>query len=55
MHRYTLWQALIGGILTPRAMSCLSVGMGAKDSIAATLMFMVAAMVTVFIYNRVAL
>ena len=31
------------------------VGMGAKDSIAATLIFMVAAMVTVFIYNRVAL
>src|SRR5678816_532623 len=29
------------------------VGMGAKDSIAATLIFMVAAMVTVFIYNRV--
>jgi hypothetical protein len=31
------------------------VGMGAKDSIAATLIFMVTAMVTVFIYNRVAL
>jgi uncharacterized membrane protein YedE/YeeE len=29
------------------------VGMGAKDSIAATLIFMAAAMVTVFIYNRV--
>lgn len=28
------------------------VGMGAKDSIAATLIFMAAAMVTVFIYNR---
>ncbi len=28
------------------------VGMGAKDSIAATLIFMVAAMATVFIYNR---
>ncbi len=31
------------------------VGMGAKDSIAATLIFMVAAMVTVFIYNRAVL
>jgi uncharacterized protein len=31
------------------------VGMGAKDSIVATLIFMVTAMVTVFIYNRVAL
>jgi uncharacterized membrane protein YedE/YeeE len=31
------------------------VGMGAKDSITATLIFMVTAMVTVFIYNRVAL
>ncbi len=31
------------------------VGMGAKDSILATLIFMVTAMVTVFIYNRVAL
>jgi uncharacterized protein len=31
------------------------VGMGAKDSVAATLIFMVTAMVTVFIYNRVAL
>jgi uncharacterized protein len=29
------------------------VGMGAKDSIAATLIFIAAAMVTVFIYNRV--
>jgi hypothetical protein len=29
--------------------------MGAKDSIAATLLFMVTAIVTVFIYNRVAL
>src|SRR5947207_8047621 len=29
------------------------VGMGAKDSIAATLIFMVAAMVTVYIYNGV--
>jgi uncharacterized membrane protein YedE/YeeE len=28
------------------------VGMGAKDSIVATLIFMAAAMVTVFIYNR---
>jgi uncharacterized membrane protein YedE/YeeE len=28
------------------------VGMGAKDSLAATLIFMVAAMVTVFVYNR---
>ena len=31
------------------------VGMGARDSIAATLIFMVSAMLTVFIYNRVAL
>ena len=31
------------------------VGMGAKDSIAATLIFMVTAMMIVFIYNRVAL
>jgi len=31
------------------------VGMGAKDSIAATLIFMVAAMVTVYIYNGVLL
>lgn len=31
------------------------VGMGAKDSIAATLIFMVTAMVTVFIYHRVIL
>jgi len=31
------------------------VGMGAKDSIAATLIFMVTAIVTVFIYNRVVL
>lgn len=31
------------------------VGMGAKYSIAATLIFMVAAMVTVFIYNRAVL
>jgi uncharacterized membrane protein YedE/YeeE len=31
------------------------VGMGAKDSIAATLIFMAAGMVTVFIYNRVIL
>jgi len=31
------------------------VGMGAKDSIVATFIFMVTAMVTVFIYNRVAL
>jgi uncharacterized membrane protein YedE/YeeE len=31
------------------------VGMGAKDSIAATLIFMATAMVTVFIYNRMAL
>ena len=31
------------------------VGMGAKESIAATLIFMVAAMLTVFIYNRVVL
>jgi uncharacterized protein len=31
------------------------VGTGAKDSIAATLIFMATAMVTVFIYNRVAL
>ena len=29
------------------------VGMGAKDSIAATLIFLATAMVTVFIYNRV--
>ena len=31
------------------------VGMGAKDSIAATLIFVAMAMVTVYIYNRVAL
>jgi uncharacterized membrane protein YedE/YeeE len=31
------------------------VAMGAKDSIAATLIFMVAAMVTVFVYNRAVL
>jgi uncharacterized membrane protein YedE/YeeE len=31
------------------------VGMGAKDSIAATLIFMATAMVTVYVYNRVAL
>ena len=31
------------------------VGMGAKDSIAATLIFMAAGMVTVFIYHRVIL
>ncbi len=31
------------------------VGVGAKDSIAATLIFMVTAMMTVFIYNRVVL
>jgi uncharacterized membrane protein YedE/YeeE len=31
------------------------VGLGAKDSIAATFIFMVTAIVTVFIYNRVAL
>ena len=31
------------------------VGMGAKDSIAATLIFMVTAMMIVFIYNRVVL
>ena len=31
------------------------VGMGAKDSIAATLIFMATAMLTVFIYNRVVL
>jgi uncharacterized protein len=31
------------------------VGMGAKDSIAATLIFMATAIMTVFIYNRVAL
>src|SRR5438309_6204960 len=31
------------------------IGMGAKDSIAATLIFMVAAMVTVYIYNGVLL
>ena len=31
------------------------VGMGAKDSIAATLIFVATAMVTVFIYNRVVL
>ena len=31
------------------------VGMGAKDSIAATVIFMVAGMLTVFIYNRLVL
>lgn len=44
----------IGGGCTSGHGVC-GVGMGAKDSIAATLIFMVVAMVTVLIYNRAAL
>jgi uncharacterized membrane protein YedE/YeeE len=75
---FTLWQSaalfrlmrplvvmaiagLLVGFGTRLAGGCTSghgvcgVGMGAKDSIAATLIFMVTAMVTVYIYNRAAL
>jgi uncharacterized membrane protein YedE/YeeE len=44
----------IGGGCTSGHGVC-GVGMGAKDSIAATLIFMVVAMVTVLIYNRAVL
>ena len=44
----------VGGGCTSGHGVC-GVGMGARDSIAATFIFMVAAIVTVFIYNRVAL
>ena|SRR5438128_5782145 len=44
----------VGGGCTSGHGVC-GVGMGARDSIAATFIFMVATIVTVFIYNRVAL
>ena len=60
-----LWVMAIAGLLvgfgTRLGGGCTSghgvcgMGMGAKDSIAATLIFMVAAILTVFIYNRVSL
>jgi uncharacterized membrane protein YedE/YeeE len=52
---------LIVGLGTRLGGGCTSghgvcgVGMGAKDSIAATVIFMVAGMLTVFIYNRLVL
>ena len=60
-----LWVMAVAGLLvgfgTRLGGGCTSghgvcgVGMGAKDSIAATLIFVAVAMVTVFIYNRVSL
>ena len=44
----------LGGGCTSGHAVC-GVGMGAKDSIAATVIFMVAGMLTVFIYNRLVL
>ena len=45
---------MCGGGCTSGHAVC-GVGMGAKDSIAATVIFMVAGMLTVFIYNRLVL
>ena len=60
-----LWVMAVAGLLvgfgTRLGGGCTSghgvcgVGMGAKDSIAATLIFVAVGMVTVFIYNRVSL
>jgi len=60
-----LWVMAMAGLLvgfgTRLGGGCTSghgvcgVGMGAKDSIAATLIFVTVAMVTVFIYNRISL
>jgi uncharacterized membrane protein YedE/YeeE len=60
-----LWVMAVAGLLvgfgTPLGGGCTSghgvcgVGMGAKDSIAATFIFVAVAMVTVLIYNRVIL
>ena len=58
-----LWVMAVAGLLvgfgTRLGGGCTSghgvcgVGVGAKDSVAATLIFMAVAMVTVFVYNRV--